>query len=129
MRKYAEVVRDGTDRCDRRGGSPRRAELEIQTGEFSLRQAVDYMIAEVPYMDPYLARYDLEIYLRRPVYGMNYMIGKLQVEQLLSDRAHQLRDTSSLGQFHDDLLALGWIPVSLARWEMTGLDDEVKQLW
>ena len=101
----------------------------MQTGEFSLQQAVDYMIAEVPYMEPYLARYDLEIYLRRPAYGMNYIIGKLQVEQLLSDRAHQLGDAFGLGQFHDDLLALGWIPVSLARWEMTGLDDEVKQLW
>src|SRR5439155_617104 len=29
----------------------------MQTGEFSLQQAVDYMIAEVPYMEPYLARY------------------------------------------------------------------------
>ncbi len=80
-------------------------------------------------MEPYLAHYDLEIYLRRPAYGMNYIMGKLQIEQLLSDRAHMQGEAFNLGRFHDDLLALGWIPVSLARWEMTGRDDEVKQLW
>ena len=105
------------------------AELRMQTGEYSLQQAIDYLIAEVPFMEPYLARYDLEIYLRRPAYGMNYIMGKLQVEQLVADRARQLGNRFALGAFHDDLLALGWIPLSLARWEMTGLDDEVKQLW
>jgi len=47
----------------------------------------------------------------------------------LSDRAHQQGEAFNLGRFHDELLALDWIPVSLARWEMTGIDDEVKQLW
>src|SRR5436190_20548033 len=49
------------------------AELKMQTGEFSLPQAVDYMTKEVPYMEPFLANSDLEIYLRRPAYGMNIM--------------------------------------------------------
>ena len=53
------------------------AELRMQAGEYTLPQAVDYMIAEVPFMEPYLAHYDLEIYLRRPAYGMNYIMGKL----------------------------------------------------
>ena len=43
--------------------------------------------------------------------------------------SQQQGDGISLWRFHDDLLALGWIPVSLARREMTGLDDEVKRLW
>jgi uncharacterized protein (DUF885 family) len=105
------------------------AELGMQTGALTLQQAIDYMIKEVPYMDEYLGRYDLEIYLRRPAYGMNYTMGKFQIQELLSDRARQLGDKFSLGRFHDEFLAMGSIPISLIRWEMTGLDDQVKQLW
>lgn len=47
-------------------------ELRMQTGEFTLQQAIDHMVREVPLMEPDLARYDLSIYLRRPTYGMNY---------------------------------------------------------
>jgi hypothetical protein len=105
------------------------AELKMQTGEFTLQQAIDFMVKEVPLMDENLARYDLEIYLRRPTYGMNYVMGKTQVEQLLSDRARQLGDEFHLGRFHDEFLAAGPIPIALIRWEMTGQDDEVRRLW
>lgn len=105
------------------------AELAMQTGEFSLADAIDYLVAQVPLMEPDLARYDLAIYLRRPTYGMNYVMGKIMLEKLLSDRAAQLGDAFDLGQFHDEFLAAGPIPISLVRWQMTGLDDEVKELW
>jgi len=32
-------------------------------------------------------------------------------------------------QFHDDFLSRGRLPMSLLRWEITGLDDEVQELW
>lgn len=104
------------------------AELRMQTGDFSLRQAIDYLVAEVPLMEVNLARYDLGIYLRRPAYGMNYTVGKAQLEALIADRAQQLGSAFDLGRFHDAFLAAGSIPISLIRWEMTGLDDEVKAL-
>jgi len=96
------------------------AELKIQAGEFSLQQAVDYMVRTVPFMDENLARYDLEIYFRRPGYGMNYVAGKLQIEDLLAARAEQQGTNFNLGKFHDDFLAAGMIPVTLTRWEMIG---------
>lgn len=105
------------------------AELRMQTGEYDLADAIDYLIEQVPLMEPDLARYDLQIYLRRPTYGMNYVMGKVQLEKLLSDRALQLGDEFDLGEFHDAFLRAGPIPISLIRWEMTGLDDEVRQLW
>lgn len=104
------------------------AELAMQRGDWSLQQAIDYLVAEVPLMEPDLARYDLEIYLRRPTYGMNYVMGKVQLEKLLADRTRQLRDAFDLGAFHDEFLAAGPIPISLIRWQMTGLDDEVAAL-
>jgi hypothetical protein len=104
------------------------AELEMQSGNIDLAQAIDYLVEEVPLMEPDLARYDLAIYLRRPTYGMNYVMGKVQLEALLSARALQLGDAFDLGEFHDAFLAAGPIPIALIRWEMTGLDDEVRWL-
>ncbi len=105
------------------------AELNMQSGKFTLDQAIQFLMDEVPLMDKNLARYDLQIYLRRPAYGMTYLTGKIQMEKLLADRARQLGDKFDLGEFHDLLLSAGPIPLSLIRWEMTGLDEEVKLLW
>jgi hypothetical protein len=105
------------------------AEIKMQTGELTIEQAIQFLIDEVPLMEEDLARYDLQIYLRRPAYGMTYLAGKVQFEKLLSDRARQLGKNFDLGKFHDDFLAAGSIPITLIRWEMTGLDDEVKKLW
>lgn len=105
-----------------------RAELAMQTGAWSLQQAIDFLNAEVPLMETNLARYDLAIYLRRPAYGMNYTIGKAQLEQLLADRQRQLGTGFDLGAFHDAFLAAGAIPISLIRWELTGRDDEMREL-
>ena len=104
-------------------------ELEMQAGRFTLQQAIDHMVREVPLMEPDLARYDLAIYLRRPTYGMNYVVGKLQLEHLLSERVRQLGDKFDLGRFHDEFLAAGPIPISLVQWEMTGSDAQIRGLW
>ena len=104
------------------------AELRMQTGEWTLQQAIDYLNAEVPLMEENLARYDLAIYLRRPAYGMNYTVGKAQMEQLVADRERQIGERFDLGRLHDDFLASGMIPISLIRWELTGLDDEMRAL-
>ena len=105
------------------------AELAMQTGEFTLEDAISYLVDEVPLMEEDLARYDLSIYLRRPTYGMNYVMGKVQLEKLLSDRALQLGDDFDLGRFHDEFLAAGSIPISLIAWEMTGDDAEIERIW
>ena len=57
------------------------------------------------------------------------VVGKIQIEQLLSERSLQLGDDFELGAFHDDLLSRGMIPLTLIRWEMTGQDDEVRAIW
>ena len=99
------------------------AELAMQTGEMSLDEAIRYMVDLVPYMEEDLARYDLQIYLRRPAYGMNYTIGMAQIEELLAREALRLRGDFDLGVFHDTFLSKGMIPIALIGWEMSG-DDE-----
>jgi uncharacterized protein (DUF885 family) len=41
----------------------------------------------------------------------------------------QLKEKFDLRQFHDEVISRGSLPIALLRWEMTGLDDEIKQLW
>ena len=106
-----------------------RAEVMLHENRWTVDQAVQYMVATVPYMNEDVARVDCEIYLRQPTYGQDYQMGKVQIEELLVDRAHQLRDRFSLREFHDRFLAAGTIPISLIRWEMTGLDNEVSNFW
>jgi hypothetical protein len=105
------------------------AETQMHAGEFSMAEANRYMIDFVPYMEEDLGRYDLEGYLRRPGSGSGYIIGKIQLEQLLSEVSLEQGDRFNLGAFHDDVLSRGLIPLTLTRWEITGLDDEVAPLW
>ncbi len=106
-----------------------RVEVSLHSNRWSVSQAVRYMVETVPFMDEDAARVDCEIYLRQPGYGIGYVMGRLQIEQLLADRQQQLGDRFDLRAFHDQFLAAGWIPISLIRWEMTGLDDQAKVFW
>jgi uncharacterized protein (DUF885 family) len=56
------------------------------------------------------------------------VIGKIHIEKLIRDRAKQLGEEFNLKQFMDEFHNAGMIPTSLIRWEMTGLDDEIKQM-
>lgn len=73
--------------------------------------------------------HDLGLYFRVPGYGMGYVMGKVQLEKLMADRASPLGEKFNLRQFLDEFVETGMIPISLTRWEMTGLDDEIRKLW
>ncbi len=59
-------------------------------------------------------------YLTQPGYGISYVMGKIEIEQLLAERAIQLGDDFSIKRFMDEFAAVGVIPVSMVRWELTG---------
>jgi hypothetical protein len=106
------------------------ADVWLQTRRMNVNEAVDYWLPRVPYLDRNVARVDAEIYLRRPPgYGIGYTIGALQMQRLLADRKRQLGDKFVLRTFHDEVMRAGRLPLSLIRWEMTGLDDEVRHFW
>lgn len=106
------------------------ADVWLQLNEMSVSEVVAWWMERTPWLDENVARVDAEIYLRRPPgYGLGYMIGMLQMQQLLADRKRQLGDDFVLKDFHDTFMASGRLPLSLLRWEMTGLEDEVSDLW
>jgi hypothetical protein len=106
------------------------ADVWLQLNQMKVADVVKYWMERTPYLEPDVARVDAEIYLRRPPgYGLGYMMGMLQMQELLADSKRQLGDKFVLKDFHDTFMAAGRVPLSLIRWEMTGLDDEVKNFW
>jgi hypothetical protein len=72
--------------------------------------------------------FEQHLYLRQPGYGTSYVTGKYLLEQTLTDYARQVElrgEEFELRDFFDRLNAIDSIPISLARWEMTGLDDQI----
>ena len=57
-----------------------------------------------------------------------YEIGKLQIEGMLAKRRLELGDKFKLREFHDYVWNNGNVPLSLQRWELLGLDDELKRV-
>jgi hypothetical protein len=106
------------------------ADVWLQTRQMDVEQVIAYWLPRVPFLDANVARVDAEIYLRRPPgYGIGYTIGSLQMQRLLADCKRLQGDDFDLKAFHDTLMTSGRLPLSLLRWEMTGLDDEVKHFW
>jgi hypothetical protein len=106
------------------------ADVWLQLNQMTVSEVVDYWIERTPYLDKNVARVDAEIYLRRPPgYGLGYTIGMLQMQRLLADAKMQQGDDFVLQDFHDEFMALGRLPLSVIRWEMTGLDDEIRHFW
>ncbi len=57
------------------------------------------------------------------------VVGTAQFMKLFRERAMQLGNEFNIREFMDEFFASGMIPMSLTRWEMTGNDDEIKELY
>ena len=78
--------------------------------------------------EPDLVFFEQHLYLRQPGYGTSYVTGKYLLEQTLADYGKQVEERGEdykLREFFDRLNAIDSVPISLARWELTGLDDLV----
>jgi len=72
--------------------------------------------------------FEQHLYLRQPGYGTSYVTGKYLLEQTLADYAKQVEargEAFELRHFFDRLNAIDSIPISLGRWELTGLKPAI----
>lgn len=105
-------------------------DVKMQRNEMTVDQTMKFWKEWTPYLDDNVARVDAGIYIRRPPgYGMTYTIGAMQLQKLLVDRKRQLGDKFSIREYHDYLMNTGRLPVSLLRYDLTGYDDEIRQMW
>ena len=108
-------------------------ELQMHSNELTLEQASAFACANTPRgwlrMDGNLVRSEQHLYLQQPGYGTSYLIGKIEIEKLLSERKRQQGDSFRMKRFMDEFNAAGLIPASLLRWELTGRQpDDLKRM-
>ena len=99
-------------------------DLMMHANRWTLDQAVQFVSAQTPRnwlkLDGRTVWFEQHLYLQQPAYGTSYLIGKIEIERLISDQAHQLGSRFSLRSFFDAFLAAGMIPWSLVRYQLTG---------
>ncbi len=103
------------------------ADVKLALGEFSISQAADYLARTVP-MDRKTAESEAADFATAPGLAIAYEIGKLQIERMLAMRRLQQGDKFKLREFHDYVWSNGNVPLSLQRWELLGLDDDLKKV-
>lgn len=77
-----------------------------------------------------LLLFEQQLYLRQPGYGTSYITGKYLVENTLGEYARMKESNNEpfeMRQFFDQLNSIGNIPISLGRWEMTGIKSFIKE--
>ncbi len=110
------------------------SDLHQHAQEWSLMEAMEFSIANAPHGDRLRDTNHLwaelgSTTLRMVGWHAQMVAGKVQFLKLMRDRAEQLGDGFVLRDFMDEFYAAGAIPMALVRWELTGLDDEVRELW
>lgn len=102
-------------------------DVKLALGEFTIAQAADYLARTVP-MDRGTAEGEAASFSSAPGLAIDYEIGKLQIERMLADRRLQLGDKFNLREFHDYVWSNGNVPLSLQRWELLGVDDDMRKI-
>jgi uncharacterized protein (DUF885 family) len=106
-----------------------RVEVDVRLalGQFTIAQAADYLARTVP-MDRRTAEGEAAGFATAPGLGIAYEIGKLQIERLLAERRLEQGGKFSLREFHDYVWSNGNVPLSLQRWDLLGLDDDIRKV-
>ncbi len=108
------------------------ASLYLQANEFDLAQAKAFQVEWTPrgWMRPDLdlLGFEQQLYLRQPGYGTSYLTGKVQLEDLMRERARQLGGAFTMKRWFEEVYTAGIIPVSLIRWQLTGNGEEIRAI-
>ncbi len=95
-------------------------DVNLHTGRWTFEQAVKYFM-EAGGLDREAAEGEAAGAAASPTQKIYYMTGKWQIMRLLGKYRDQAGKDFRLGQFHDDLLRHGSLPLSIVEWIL--LDD------
>ncbi len=107
-------------------------ELRMHANQFSLTDAARFAAENTP--RGWLREtadtvwFEQHLYLQQPAYGTSYLIGKIEVEKLLRDRANQLGPEFTMKRLLDEFNAAGLVPITMIRWQLTGPSPEITAL-
>jgi hypothetical protein len=92
-------------------------DVGLHTRGMTPAAAVDYMVQHLPIERP-SAEAEVRRYCAWPTYQLCYAVGRRELLRLRDDYRERAGARFSARGFHDELLAYGGLPVSLARWGM-----------
>jgi uncharacterized protein (DUF885 family) len=95
-------------------------DVNLHTGRWSFEQAVKYFM-DAGGLDREAAEGEAAGAASSPTQKISYIIGKWQIMSLLGRYKDKQGENFRLGQFHDDLIKNGSLPVSVVEWLV--LDD------
>ncbi|HEY0368212.1 MAG TPA: DUF885 family protein, partial [Chthoniobacterales bacterium] len=95
-------------------------DVNLQTGRWSFEQAMQYFM-EAGGLDRESAEGEAAGAASSPTQKIWYITGKWQIMNLLGKYCDKTGESFRLGQFHDELLKNGSLPVTVLEWIM--LDD------
>ena len=107
-------------------------DLMMHADKWDIDQAVDFTSRNTPRnwlrQDGRTVVFEQHLYLQQPSYGTTYLVGKIQIERLMTDRAMDLGEGFTLNGFMDEINQVGLIPASMMYWEMTGDDEHLHEM-
>jgi uncharacterized protein (DUF885 family) len=92
-------------------------DVGLHTRGMSPAEAVDYMVEHLP-IERTSAEAEVRRYCAWPTYQLCYAVGRRELLRLREAYRERAGAGFQPKRFHDELLAYGGIPVSLARWGM-----------
>jgi uncharacterized protein (DUF885 family) len=95
-------------------------DVNLHTGRWSFEQAINYFM-EAGGLDREAATGEAAGAAANPTQKITYITGKWQIMRLLGKYKDKQGPNFRLGQFHDDLLKNGSLPLSIVEWIL--LDD------
>ena len=95
-------------------------DVNLHTGRWTFEEAVKYFM-EAGGLDREAAEGEAAGAASSPTQKISYIIGKWQIMNLLGRYKDKQGENFRLGQFHDDLIKNGSLPVSVIEWIL--LDD------
>jgi uncharacterized protein (DUF885 family) len=95
-------------------------DVNLQTGKWTFEQAVQYFM-EGGGLDREAAEGEAAGAASSPTQKIWYITGKWQIMNLLGKYRQKMGDNFRLGQFHDDLIKNGSMPLAIVEWLI--LDD------
>ncbi len=95
-------------------------DVNLHTGKWTFEQAVKYFM-EAGGLDHEAAEGEAAGAASNPTQKISYIVGKWQIMNLLGRYRDKMGKNFRLGQFHDDLISHGSLPLSVIDWIM--LDD------
>jgi uncharacterized protein (DUF885 family) len=95
-------------------------DVNLHTGRWTFEQAVKYFM-DAGGLDREAAEGEAAGAASSPTQKISYIVGKWQIMSLLGRYRDRMGDKFRLGQFHDDFIANGSLPVSVIEWIL--LDD------